>query len=52
MDLGLEREREKEKEELEGTGGVSSVGEVAWCGVLPGTGREGRVSAEWRLSTS
>ena len=52
MDLGLGREREKEKEELEGTGGVSSVWEVAWCGVLPGTGRGRRVSAGRRLSTS
>ena len=51
MDLGLGREREKEKEELEGTGGVSSVWEVAWCGVLLGPGGGRRVSAGRRLST-
>ena len=47
-----EREREKEKEELEGTGGVVVC--RRWPGGVCclGTGREGRVSAEWRLSTS
>ena len=51
MDLVLEREREKEKEELEGTGGVSSVGEVAWSGLLLDLGRE-EVSTGRRLSIS